>query len=317
MEEIVHYANFSFEFDLYQRLSSKKAAQYNKELDYLYSLFGECAPLAVHSLWEEEYLDRLVKLGYQRPKLVPYKQNENYQLWVGDPTNLKLEQKLNSKITSLNQREKYREQPFHSFIFQNASEFESQAKEGVEYLVKSPYAMSGEFFYKYRKGDSVDLPTISHDWIAEEYLEIVENISLVKIQNEYHFLRHLPSHKFAYAGTYYYPTIREFRQSLVPIWSPEFEEQLLDVARLYESLGAGEYFSIDAFLYRYKGQLHFNPLSEVNHRKTMGMITRKIGEHLLLNRSGMVSFNPSSRALSGAVELSPGSRRFKLQLKSL
>ena len=314
MEKLAHYANFSFEYDLFNSITPQERMRINSELDYLFHLWGEESLLAVHELLPKDYISKIEALGFPKIHQTLFNEHSEYKNWVGSLGDIELERKLNSKITSFDLRNKLYPQPFDQFTFSTSEEFYNRSQKEKTYIIKKPYEMSGRGFRVVKPGMKLDLKSNGETFIAEEFVEILENISYIRAGKETYIIRHQNTKKFAYSGSYYYSNPNDVFQKIQG-WKASFKEQLEKVVKAYDLIGAGDYFSIDGYIYKYENDLLFNPLGEVNHRKTMGMIGHKIHQRLASHKDILILFQPQKLIPENKhLLLSPPNRHFGLFL---
>ncbi len=300
----------------------------NESLEFL-SLLIEKRPLFSLKKYDPEYLDYVQEITGNIPVIVNQGEFEN---WWGDLTNISLEKKLNSKefTVQLNQ---------DAQLISGIEDL--KLLEGRSYLAKSPYGMSGQNFQVFQPSETEKLIPLlqkSGKVLVEPYFQRKADFSHYVFSPESEICyENLVDKSFQYKGTLFAnrlnPTLHglRFYHQLDPARWEEFHQIYLKLKELCLLAGAPGGYSVDSFTYQENHNLCIRAVSEINFRKTMGLVAWKLSEKfagmnswtlllsvkplkksvlfsVLRKRLEPICWNPGTK--KGVILLSPGDTRF-------
>lgn len=314
--------NADYEMELFS--GKKSSPLINEALEYL-ALFLEDRPLFTKKKYSDEYLSYIKQLIGRNPLIVT---EGTYENWWGKLKDLELEKKLNSKEFSASLS--------GAKVISCPEELELLS--GISYLAKDPRGMSGQNIFTFRKGEELLLNKYFENrknLIVEPLLKRVADFShYIFPDNSAICYENLVDRKFQYKGTIFHniksPDINHlsFAQQLsVAKWN-DFLMIKDKILKAYRAAGAVDGFSIDSFVYD-DVDLQIYPISEVNYRKTMGLIAFNLlqklapeatwGAFVLGKNTSKKTFLEKlslTQLLSKVIYLSPGDSRFDMFLIS-
>ncbi len=229
--------------------------------------------LPVHTTKEygQEFLSHVTEVSGRVPKIVRHGQPLN---WWGPLTNLAREKWLNSKLTS-----------FQLALTHGWTEGKILSRNEVlaltidqETLVKDPHGMSGKGLIILRPGVPIVVPqALQGNLIVEPLLKRKFDFSTFVFPDGNQITyQNLVDEKFQYRGTLFSSPDNLSETSLsfyqdVPKEQWKKYRDALNVIR--QEVGHTEYgFSVDSFVHDVNGNNRIHILSEVNARRTMGLI---------------------------------------------
>jgi hypothetical protein len=297
----------------------------NQSIEFL-SFFLEERKLYSIKKYQPLYLDYVEKISGLKPEIV---NTGDYENWWGALTRPDLERTINSKEICLN---------FSTDTQIMTSPEGLRLEEGRPYLAKSPFGMSGQNFIVFKKGEEVKLPSMK--LVIEPLFDRVDDFShYVLPGGERICYENIVDQKFQYKGSVFSDLSQPRLKSLSfykDISIKEWEKFLSELEYIFDFLshrGVHDGYSIDSFSYKLNDQRILRTLSEVNYRKTMGLITwllankyggknnwamMMIGKKIKMPNSfeyiqkmiDSISWKPDCQI--GCLQLSPGDTRFEL-----
>lgn len=318
-----------------------ESLEINQALEFL-ALFLEQRPL--HSLknYSQEYLLYVEAVAGWKPIIT---KDPPAEMWWGRLENPQLERTLNSKITSTNLviTQGWCQ---HTAIINSAAEF--KLSDRIPLLIKDPHSMSGRGFMALKPAEEV--PKHLREKLQSRCY-IVEPLEDRRYDFSHYYFpdgtnicyENLVDQRFQYKGSVF----QNWRQATIDTlsfyhlpasshWS-EFSSALKTIEFTYRemanSLQQSIGFSVDSFIYQQDSQLKIRYLSEVNFRRTMGMVTYQLAQKyassypwasLRIEKSykssgGFLEIKKRLNELllsqskdSGLIILSPGDSRFEM-----
>lgn len=257
--------NADYEAELFL---GKKLPKVNASLEFI-AFFVEQGPFRIDGNYTHEFVN-YVEEKRGGPLLLV--RDGAFENWWGSLTDLKLEKWSNSKITSAELLQKMDESR-NCYILQSEKDL-ADVSWTRPYLLKDPFGMSGKGLLKISSRSELTeikgFPKIleplldrRHDfshYVSDDFTIAYENIV---------------DQKFQYKGTVFrnwkMPSLSQlsFYDEVDSSEWINFEKALARIKAHYPISG----FSIDSFVYAEESALRIHPLSEVNHRKTMGLLT--------------------------------------------
>ena len=299
--------------------ANKPAPVINQALEFL-AFFVDERPLITNKKYSEDYLNYVAAITGRKPVLKKEGQAENF--W-GKLENLPLEKKLNSKIESskfiIDQK-----WCLHTYIIHSLEEL--NGLDDRIYLAKNPYGMSGQNFVTFNKfavnkvepllkfGAVIVEPLFDRKYDFSHY--VFPDGKMICYQN-------LVDDKFQYRGTMFNnfqkATIENlgFYSEISKSEWKKFQDQLEMIIQFYRSEGAVDGFSIDSFVYSERGELKIRVMSEINYRRTMGLVCYLLAERFsnedwcafLLAKTNQHKMIPVDKTM---IQLSPGDSRYEM-----
>lgn len=299
--------------------ANKPAPVINQALEFL-AFFVDERPLITSKKYSEDYLKYVTAITGSKPILKKEGQAENF--W-GKLENLSLERKLNSKMESskfiIDQK-----WCSHTYIIHSIEEL-TGLDDGI-YLAKNPFGMSGQNFVTFNKctvnkvepllkfGAVIVEPLFDRKYDFSHY--VFPDGKTICYQN-------LVDDKFQYRGTVFNDfnnaTIENlgFYSELSRSEWKKFQEQLEGIIQFYRSQGAVDGFSVDSFVYVERGELKIRVMSEINYRRTMGLVCYLLAERFaeaswcafLLAKADKHKTIPVDKSM---IQLSPGDSRYEM-----
>jgi hypothetical protein len=297
--------NIDFEFFLFEKelYPSKKNLKLNKEFEYIYFFSSDPnSTLCPHRNYPSDYLNYLVSLGIQLPKLDCSGPKRN---WWGNYDNLDLAKFLNSKITSTNIATDHGLNPTGIKIINSLEEipihldqFDSQ-----KWIIRSPFGMAGTgsiIFNKEEFRSNISFITKQlekHPVILAPYFERLMDLGFIFENENYNITWNLNSKTGQFKGG----IVFENNDGFANLLKENFKVNLRDIleterkiSKIYDQLGNKGIIQIDSFFYKENNSIKFYPLVEVNARKSMGYFINKLKRFLPKNGVGLfLSLNTS------------------------
>ncbi|MFP5385077.1 MAG: hypothetical protein ACLGHN_03310 [Bacteriovoracia bacterium] len=312
-------------------LAGKKGSSHliSESLEFIAFYLDE-RPLSTAKKYAPEFLEHVSFFSGHAPQII---NTNHYENWWGPLENIALEQKINSK--------------------EFTAEFDNdcQVIRRIEdlkivdekvYLAKAALGMSGQDIVSFRKGDEDKLQSLlgrSGSLIIEPLYDRRRDFShYVFPSGETICYENLVNSGFQYKGTLFtnlHAPVKEGLRFYSEVPEDEwknFEDHVLRVTQSVRREGAGGGFSLDSFSYQEEGKQKIRSVSEINYRKTMGLVTWLLSQKFckgnswsllilgktrskgssfeaLKNSIEPVAFNPNSG--KGCLLLSPGDTRFE------
>lgn len=299
--------------------NNKPAPVINQALEFL-AFFVDDRPLITHKKYAEEYLEYVTAITGRKPIL---KKEGNFENWWGKLENLSLERRLNSKIES-SQLLIDQKWCTHTHIIHAPEEL--QNLDDRIYLGKNPFGMSGQNFVTFNKCTPNKLePLLKYGAVIVEPLfdRKYDFSHYVFPDGKCICYQNLVDDKFQYRGTIFKdhknPTIEnlKFYSEISQHEWNKFKEQMEVVIHHYRSLGAVDGFSIDSYVYEERGELKIRVMSEINYRRTMGLVSYLLAEKyaegewcvFILGKTSQHHSIPVDKTL---IQLSPGDSRYEM-----
>jgi hypothetical protein len=263
MEIKPYYTNFTFE----QELEAQKKIQYNainKLFEYLFLWIEDDSKIlySIHN-YSSSYLEKIKELTGTIPGIAS--QAKEFNLWWGDSYALR-EAEINSKVTSFNARIDLGLTLPNSYVIRDRDELND--KNG-DFIYKSEFGFSGRGQVR-----SLEmLKKISLPIVVEPYLKVIENFGISFINREEYFVM---QNFNDILGQFKGGVLRENYPLMI------YEKGKIIFDWYFKKYGIDN-LQIDMFSYEENGELKWNYLCEVNHRKTMGWVLWKL--HKLFNQT--------------------------------
>ncbi len=271
----------------------KEAPQVLNQSLESFILFLENRPLLSTKKYSPEFLDYVESITHHKAEIVS--KAEFSQNWWGDYSNLDLERKLNSKITSaeLIQDEKWCDR---TYVIREDNDINLVPFDRI-YLVKNPFGMSGQRFLTIDSSlPHGDLIFQVKQWIktgpiiVEPLLDRRVDFScyVFSEKNKVFYENRVDSH-YQYKGTIFENYLKAdlehlsfYKELPLKSWN-NYLSQVEKIISHYKSFKEISGFSIDSFVY-FDNKLKIRALSEVNYRRTMGRVTYELAKRFNQDR---------------------------------
>lgn len=274
--------------------------------------------------YAQSYLDRVEALTGHSPQVTSQGPFENF--W-GPLLNLEVERWWNSKLTSteLMINQKWCER---TRIISSETDL-SELDLSETYLLKDPFAMSGQKFQLLRSSDSEEMKLA----LIQKYVSLGPQILEPFFERKFDFSQYvfpdgkiiayqnLVDTKFQYKGSIYNnyksSSLRDlsfYSEISQKSWET-FQAQTQTIIEHYQQQPNQIGFSIDSFVYVEQGELKIRVMSEVNYRRTMGRVAFELSERFSPQDlwTALVLVKPHAfREHKNIMVLSPGDSRFDI-----
>ncbi len=227
----------------------------------------EPAPVRTHREYPENYLRYVEALAGQRPRIVKAGEARD---WWGSLDKFELARDLNSKASFADWlRARGRAT---GIVCRRWEELVAAVGEG-EYLAKKSDGMSGRGHVKVRCSELEGLRSrfdFRTPVVVEPLYARVRDVSALWLPDEERFIYYSNAidSRFQWRST----TLDSDAFDAAPEGSGDWRELLAELQQDMHARGYAGHFSVDAFFYQRNHRTHFHPGSEVNARRTMGLI---------------------------------------------
>lgn len=313
--------NADYEIQLFENKTGPEAI--NQSLEFL-SLY-----LVENELWttknyNQNFISHVKSISGITPRFSKQKQFEN---WWGSLSNIEIEKKINSK-------EFVSKYSVDSQIITSIDQL--NISQEAKYLAKNPYGMSGQNFLIFEKGqEELLIPFLkkSKKLVIEPFFQRVKDFSHYLLPDgKMICYENLVDNFFQYKGTVFRDLnspdvfhLSFFKDIERKEWD-EFLSELNQIVIDLKNEGALCGYSIDSFTYLERNKIRIRTISEVNYRKTMGLmtwlLTKKYASDyswsmLVLGKSlkfqnAFEYIKNQIKSLDGCIQLSPGDTRFEM-----
>ena len=268
-------------------------------------------PVLTSKEYSQEFLGHVEKISDRKPRIVNKGQAQN---WWGPLTDLDREKWLNSKLTS-----------FQLALDHGWTEGSILTREEIlsldvkaELLIKDPHGMSGRGLVTLRPGVPVTLPqSMQGELIAEPLLNRKLDFS------RFHFpdgksicYENMVDERFQYRGTLF-SSPENLTESSLSFYSQVSSVEWLKYQKSIEIIshhyGETPYgFSVDSFVHEVMGEKKIHVLSEVNARRTMGLVAYEMMK--LLGNGRKTALSLKKPHFEDYILLSPPGSLFEIYL---
>jgi hypothetical protein len=310
--------NADYEMMLFENKSGPSII--NQSLEFL-AFFLTDRPVYTSKKYSAEYLDHVESITQRKPEI---QQDGPFENWWGSLSDIGLERRLNSKLESA----------LLSPDTQIVSKLEEiKILSDKIYVAKAPGGMSGQHIRTFTRETLKNLEgdLLGGPLVIEPLFERIKDFSHYIFPDGMIAYENIVDRRFQYRGTIQ-NLLNPTQQGLsfyTDADSAEWERFSSDLNRIkehYFSLGAKGGFSIDSFLYLEDNVRRIRSLSEVNYRKTMGLMSWELSKKYLVDqgwsflclvrKKKAVSFQQIKSACekTNVLYLSPGDTRFEIFL---
>lgn len=327
----------SFLFDPNYCEDSPQSQKIINEFEYVFFLINKdpnCS-LKNYKKYEKNYLEKLKKLGFEIPHLIP--DANEFEYWWGNRHDYALEQNLNSKITSAILGKSQGWGFFNGAIVENASQLKEHlltCPTNKKWIIKKPFSFSGIGHYQF---DSENLnefilsKIIQGPVLLEPLYKRVFDIGTTFVLDKGKIIRKFMVENFngdqgGFRGGVGASNDEKFKKYIYDKYNfdlAELEKTTSLIAQEYIKRGAIKNIQIDSFVYLDGDQYKIYPLVEVNYRKTMGLVIQSLADknpqcsHIewRVNTKKEIEQNLNFYQDSSMVRLSPDGTHFQTYLK--
>ena len=242
----------------------------NHAIEFL-AFYLQDLPLLTEVSYSPEYLERIRKVSGRNPRVTSKGKAIN---WWGPLKDPERERWLNSKITSARLSE---EEGWSSARIMTKTALRN-LRPDKELIIKDPFGMSGRGLISALPGAEVHLPNaLPEELIVEPKLDRKFDFShFVFPDGRMICYENLVDDRFQYRGTILEDTslTTESLSFAHLIDDAEWEKFHKALSRIREFYGSDSLYgySVDSFVYEENGVLRIYPLSEINARRTMGLL---------------------------------------------
>lgn len=260
-----------------------------REFEYVFFLINqEEAAMKNLKNYEKAYLNKLQEMGFIIPEF--RQEASHYELWWGNHHDKKLEQTLNSKLTSATLAQKHCWGFREGAIVETIDEVNNHLakfSEKKKWIIKRPHSFSGIGHYQFLAKD-LDESIFSKILVEKVLLEPVYDrlfdigttfIVRNGIIQDYFMVENFNSTTGGFKGGAGCSSVDKFKKYIQDKYSyslKELEKITAEIAQAYINMGALSNIQIDSFVYREHGELKLYALVEVNYRKTMGLVIQSL-----------------------------------------
>lgn len=240
--------------------------------------------------YEPKYLEYLTQLGFTIPRVDT--NASNYEYWWGNHHDKKIEQLLNSKLTSAKVAKENNWGFYEGEIVDDLEKVKkhlSKYSAKKKWIIKRPNSFSGIGHYQF-DADFVDenilKKILTEEVLLEPFYERVFDIGTTFVVNngivERQFMvENFNSSAGGFSGGKGSNDVDKFKKYIHKTYNYSLDElQIITqkIAKYYIALGAKNNIQIDSFVYREDNELKLYPLVEVNYRKTMGLVIQSLAD---------------------------------------
>lgn len=260
--------NFDYEDTLYR---NKNNIKFNQELEHLlFYCMDQSDSLVTNRVYEKDYLIYIKSITGFVPACGH--SGEDIQNWWGGLSDLKLEKKLNSKLTSNKVAKELGLERSSSIIIKNIDELSIFLDKEKKAFLRHPFERSGRNSLILRdlldfenKRENIKMILDESSLLADKFIEerhwdlgttFLERGEKFEIEFQ---IKNLNDENGVFRGAVLLDSIIE-------------SEALMKIANKYHGLGAKKHLQVDSFA----SAEGINWLCEVNYRKTMGHILFKL-----------------------------------------
>ena len=325
MEDLIYTVNIDYEFALYDPEYYQNKSLYerfNKEFEYLF-LWMEDKDKKLSNIqsYPNTYLETIQKWTGSLPQLTKEKPTRN---WWGALTDIELEKKINSKITStkISIANNWSHPKTKILDSQKSLKNYLDNSEYDQHFVKDPYSFSGIgnfILQKHSKTKDYIYTLIkNHPIIIEPFLNVIRAFGTICLDNKQFFIiQNITNPRGQFMGALWISKLAE---------ESDIKEKIEKIIPIYRNLGWSEVIQIDSFFYLEKGKLNYYPLVEVNARKSMGLFLKfmtrfvpptGVGLWIILKKENLKArfkLNEllySTHSKTGIIQISPDQNSFQ------
>jgi len=321
--DIVDLDYESYLFDPNYNEASVQVINKRKWLEFVYFFIENSSDsiLKNHLSYSDEYLEYLKNLGVKIPILDP--EAREVQYWWGKRLNLKLEQELNSKITSSKMAQSLSLGFYQGHFVVSKDDLVEKIKlnnKCSKWMLRNPYSFSGIGNKIVLASEVESIKPFNNECLLEPFYDRLCDIGTTiffdqqswspnGIIREMFVVENFNSDKGQFSGGRGFRNLEKFAEYFHDKYKLKVDyifPILEKIALEYYSLGARDSIQIDSFFYfDAKKEIQFYPLVEVNYRKTMGQFIKKVAD--IFNRDHLeVYFNyRTQKEDSSTMRLSP------------
>jgi hypothetical protein len=316
--------NADYELALFEGRAGPKIV--NESVEFL-ALFLEERPLYSQKTYADCYLRHVEELTGRAPRITAAGPAEN---WWGSLADLSRERRLNSKEVIL---------PFSAGTALVTAVDEFRPRPGTRYLLKSAHGMSGQNFLVWDEAT----PRVALAKLLDRCDRLVAEPLLDRRRDFSHYVlspatvicyENLVDERFQYKGTLFsdlrapdFPSLSFSGDVSAPV-RERFLREFAELRAFVAGLGVAGGYGVDSFTYAAGAETRVRTISEINYRKTMGLVAWLLSNRFSAGDPWTMFFlarppkkpdvftyiRERTAGLPGLFYLSPGDTRFEVFL---
>lgn len=321
MEKVTTYlTNFDFELQLAKdHFESPQYNPINSALEYLFFWSEETGKLYTQKSYPESYFNYINSLTGVFPETTQV--NNDLVCWWGECNNgeeFHREKEINSNHTAHEARAALGLNAVPSTLIESKDELDRFIdKQEKAFVIKNDLGFSG-------KGLSFSSERIkTFPVIVEPWVQRIRDFGIFISETEFFIVQNNMTKSGAYRAT----LIKNFLEE------KNFKEPAQKIFKYYQEKFSVKKLQIDAFQFLQNSEVQYQFLCEVNHRKSMGQIAKRLADNLghnvsffamiaqskmktfrdfddLISELGPLNYNPVTK--KGIISISSGVESFQL-----
>lgn len=317
---ISYLTNFDFELQLAKdHFESSQYNPVNSALEYLFFWSEEKGKLYTQKTYPQSYFDYIQSLIGTSPEVT--QADDELICWWGECNNadeFHREKEINSNRTAHEARVALRLDSVPSTLIETKDDLESFInKQEKAFVIKNDLGFSG-------KGLSFSSEKIKNfPVVVEPWVQRIRDFGIFISENEFFIVQNNMTKSGAYRAT----LIKNFLEE------KEFKEPAQKIFKYYQEKFSVKKLQIDAFQFLQDSEVQYQFLCEVNHRKSMGQMAKRLADKLgssvsffamvaqskmktfrdfddLISELGPLNYNPVTK--KGIISISSGIENFQI-----
>ncbi len=320
--------NADYEFELYQEelgvTTPERILRNRRMTEFMFFFMNKDKDIGLHAQqsYSLDYLNYLESLGLFVPPISQHGPSFN---WYGQLKDISKEKRLNSKLWGYDLLNRLALNPTENFVVRNKAEIDEAVGKHSEiknWMLKSPYLMSGLNFHQFTSQDPI--PEITSAHVLEPYFERLIDFALYYCPSTHEKFFYLC--KTTSAGRYKGGAIFQDPQDLASHVESlgltsaflKLKEDSLCVLAALINEGLEQPLTVDSFIFSTPEGPGHHPCCDINYRQNMGGLLlslksflpeRGVGEFMLLQKIPQLKHNQitpySTTNRTGVIYLSP------------
>jgi len=272
--------NFDFESVL-QGIGPNKKERVTLERIYFFCCdAGNAEPVLIEGPWDSDWENYLKEIVGQLPPII--RTDTRTRPFCADDSDLELAKRLNSKLTSFEVAKKTGTGDPEELIIYNFQQLLRNFSPSQTWILRPPFGSSGRGNHVLGKGygtlqnseKRISFPVLMAP-LRKRLLDIGVEVSQGGEIDDLWI--NLIDRQGRWNGVLLYPDLQQTLKKIDRLQLPDlYEAPWEEIANSYYQMGAKGPLFIDSYFYKEMGECRFRPLVEVNYRKTMGLLARKI-----------------------------------------
>jgi len=284
--------NIDYESQLFDKdYTPLKYQKFNQALEHIFFYINQDTNnfLQAKVNYTDVYLKSIEKLSFRTPQISSPNIAGEFSNWWGALNDLPLEKKINSKIFSAQLASSLNLPMPKQWVVKELAQLQKHVAsfDSKNWLLRDPYKMSGQGAHKFKKDElnkNINLfqkILNQQEMLLNVYCDRIVDLgftfNLDQSLDEVFFIVNAIDERLTFAGGELYLNEEEFYKNYPAInfekIMPELRACLKKIVLHCQQLGAKGFLQIDTFVYRDENnQIKFNPLVEINYRRTMGQL---------------------------------------------